>query len=109
MTSRIMAILGEGPVEGGGKYEGEQVKKEGSFVLMVKKLSPVHVRDTGGGIGGDVSMVGGDTSTRLKLFFLFGTVQMNDFWILAYSGSARNLIVKETLIKLPFRTSLVDK
>lgn len=51
MTSRIMAVLEEGPVEGGGEVmeEGEQTKKKGSFVLMVAKPSPVRVREARGG------------------------------------------------------------
>lgn len=39
MTSRIMAVLEEGPVEGGGENveTEQQAKQEGSFVLMVAK------------------------------------------------------------------------
>lgn len=61
------------------KDEGKQEKKKGSFILIVAKPSPVHVRDTGGGIGEEVSIVAKDASTRHKLFFVFGTVKLNDF------------------------------
>lgn len=69
---------------------------------MVAQSSSVYVRDTGGGIGGDLFMDGGNASTRLKLFFIFKTVLLNDFWIFADLGKARNLIAEETFIKLPF-------
>lgn len=78
-------------------------------MLIVAKPSPVRVSEAGEGIGGDVFMVVRDASTRLKLYFVFGTVQLNDFWILADSGSARILISEDTFMKLPFRPLLVDK
>lgn len=67
-------------------------KKESSFVLMVAKPSLVQVRDTSEGVGGDVFMVSEDASSRHKFFYVLGTVQLNDIWILAGLGSARNLI-----------------
>lgn len=54
-------------------------------------------------------MVGGKASTRLKMFFEFGTVQLNDFWILADLGLAWNLIAKNALKRLPFRPLLVNQ
>lgn len=43
--------------------------------MRVAKTSPVQVKDASGVGGG----VGAKASTRLKLFFVFGTIQLNDF------------------------------
>lgn len=76
-----MAVLEEGLVEGRKKVveEREQKQNVGSLVLTVAKPSPVRVKKTRGATGRDVSMVGGDASTRLKHFFVFSKVQLYDF------------------------------
>lgn len=71
---------------------------------MVARRFPLQVQ-----ICGDGTLVGDETSGRPKLFFVFGTVQSNDFWLLANSGSARNLISLEAFNKLLFKPSMKSK
>lgn len=54
-------------------------------------------------------MVGKIASACLKLFFVYGTVQQVDFWILVDSGPVLNIIAKEALTKLPFKSSIIDR
>lgn len=54
-------------------------------------------------------MVGENASSRVKLFFVFATVKLNDFWLLADSGLVFNLIAEETLCVLQFLPPLEDK
>lgn len=46
---------------------------------MVAKRSSVQVREVRESVSGDVSLVSGDTSAYLKLFFVFRTIQTNDY------------------------------
>lgn len=78
-------------------------------MLIVTKPTLVRGQHIGGDICADVTMVGEKASTWLKLFFVFGTVQENDFFSSADSGSARNLIAEEALMKLPFKQPIVDR
>lgn len=55
---------------------------------MVSKPSRVQVQPAKevheavyGAVSGDMAMISGETTTGLKLFFEFGTVQLNNFLI----------------------------
>lgn len=78
-------------------------------MLIVFKHFPVQIKEVCGSVGGDVSMFGGDTSARLKSFFVFSRMQTNDYCILAYSKSARNLVSEATFTKLTFQPLMLDK
>ena len=54
-------------------------------------------------------MVGDECPARMKLFFVLGALQTTSFWILADSGSARNLMSEATFNKLPYRPPIVQK
>ena len=96
MTEKILAAL----------EEGEET--EGSFVLMCPRQSPVRV-ESSGAVERPIAMIGEETPARPKLFFVLGSIQTTPIWILADSGSARNLIAESTFNKLPFQPPLTTK
>lgn len=64
--------------------------------------------DASGGTRLDVAMVGGEASARLKLFFVFKTVQLIGFLILADLVSARIFIAIKFFSKLLFKPKMID-
>ena len=74
-------------------------KKEATAVVYDAEDSPVQVCDP----ALPVSEASTPGSPRMALFFIFGAVQTLPTWILADSGSVRNLIAEAVFNKLPYQ------
>lgn len=75
----------------------------GELVVLERELLRLRIEDA--------TLIGQSTTitsaiTRTRLFFVFGVIQSTALWILADSGSARNLISREAFEELALRPPL---
>ena len=80
-------------------------KTDGTAVLSESEKSPVMVLDPTMPAMNEESTPG---TPRMKLFFVLGAVQSLPVWIMADSGSVRNLIDEAVFKRLPFQPSVRD-
>ena len=81
----------------------ETFKKDGTAIVCEGQQSPVQVLDPALPAMSEESTPG---TPRMQLFFVLAAVQTRPVWILADSGSVRNLIDESTFKKLPFQPRL---
>ena len=80
-------------------------KRDGALVLVESGESPVTIVDPALPAMTEESTPG---APRMQLFFVLGAVQTLPVWILADSGSVRNLIDEAVFKKLPFQPPIRD-
>lgn len=80
------------------------LKKVGTEVVFDAKDSPVKVSDP----ALPVREASTPSALRMTLFFILGAVQTLPTWILADSGSVRNLISEAVFNKLTYKPSIRD-
>ena len=84
---------------------GTAFKLDGTAVLVDSDDSPVKILDSTMAAMSEESTPG---TPRMLLFFVLGTIQTTPVWILADSGSVRNLIDEALFKRLPFQPNIRD-
>ncbi len=79
-------------------------KKDGTAVIYETEESPVRIIDP----AMPMSEESTPGSARMQLFFVLGAVQTLPTWILADSGSVRNLVDETVYKKLPYQPPIRD-
>ena len=82
-----------------------QFREGGTGVICQVGRSPIRVRDPALPMMGEESTPG---SARMQLFFVLGAIQTLPVWILADSGSVRNLIDEAVYRRLPFQPPMQE-